>query len=270
MLIDFISLVIIFFVTCYIFKKFYKKCEDTFEKVIFWIYIVLTAFILTLYYFDKFNVPTFLKWGENVDTQNWLTILANFGTAILAEVLGGLFLIYVTMIQIKKNNDDNRNRDKEERRINNMPLLTYTFSSDNKGIINRYNLPSIYKYSNGAEIVLIIKNIGLNAVRNCYIKISGKSLEKSYYCQLDTQNTLDKGEDKAIEFLIALPFEKHDFKITVYYEDLLHNWYSQVINLNCEVIFIFYQVSNYINYRFSVENEKVIKKPRIKINALKY
>ncbi len=269
MIIDFISLVIIIFFTCYIFKKFYKKCENTFEKVIFWIYIILTVFILSLYYLDKFNVPTFLKWNMNVDTQNWLNILANFGTAILAEVLGGLFLIYVTMIQIRKSNDDNRKRDKEERRINNMPLLTYTFLEYYKGFDNRYNLPSIYKDAKGAEIVLSIKNIGLNAVRNCYIKVSGKSLETTYCCQLDSQNTLEKGEEKVIDFLIALPYEKHDFKITVYYEDLLHNWYSQTINLNCEVTLIFYQVSNYINYSFNVEDEKVIKKPRIKLNVKK-
>ena len=270
MFIDFIFLVIIVFITYFIFKIFYKRCKDTFERIIFWLYIVFMAFIYSLYYLDKFNVPTFFKWNLNVDTQNWLTILANFGTAILAEVLGGIFLIYVTMIQINKSNEDNKNREKEERRINNMPLLTYTFLQQNNGIINRYNLPSIYKNAKGIEICLSIKNIGLNAVRNCYIKVSGKSLEESCYCQLDSQNTLDKDEEKVIKFLIALPFQKHDFKITIYYEDLLHNWYSQNINLNCEVTFLFHQVSNYINYNFNVEDEKVTKKPKIKTNAIKY
>lgn len=169
MVIKIISLIIIFVITYFMFKKMYKKCEDNFEKILFWIYIVLSSFIMILYYSDKFNIPSVLNWNENVDTQNWLTVLSNFGTTILAEVAGGLILIFVTRMQIDENNNFNLKRDREERRINNLPLLTYTFIDLYTDGDNEYFLPSNFDSGERVEIVLKIKNIGMNAIRKCYI-----------------------------------------------------------------------------------------------------
>lgn len=270
MVIKIILLIIILVITYFVFKKMYKKCEDNFEKILFWIYIVLSSFIMILYYCDKFNVPSALKWSENVDTQNWLTVLSNFGTTILAEVVGGFILIFVTKMQIDENNSFNLKRDSEERRINNLPLLTYTFIEFYTGGDNEYFLPSNFDSGKRVDIVLKVKNIGMNAIRKCYIEISGETLKCNCYCPLDIQSSLDKGEEKIIAFFIELPVNTYKYNFTFYYEDLLHNWYSQDLKLDYEVTNFSDGLTNYVKYLYKLYDEKIIEEPKIKFNIDKY
>ena len=252
-------------------RKLYKKCESIFEKSLFIISVFLIGFITVLYYFDRFNIPSIFGWNKNVSSQNWLNLLSNFGITILAEVLGGLILIFVTLMQIENNNSNNSKRDKEERRINNLPLLEYSFLESDEKVNNKYFLPSIFEDKDGnfLKIVLKIKNIGMNAIRKCYIKLNSESLQQDYYCQIDNQSSIDKNEEKFISFLVKLPIGKYKYSITVYYEDLLHNWYSQNIDLQYYVTNYFNNNSHITKSEFDVYDEKNIEEPNIKFNLEK-
>ena len=176
-MIIFVSIVIII-VSAYFCYKNYKKCKDDLEKTLYIMLFIAIFTPLTIYYIDRYNIPSLLNWNKNVNTQNWLSFFATYSASIIGAFIGAIFLVLVTIMQINKNNEDNLKRDKEERKINNMPLLQY-FLDD---VCTSNKLPKILetKIDNGiiGEINLRIKNIGMNAVKKCVIKIEGNALKK--------------------------------------------------------------------------------------------
>lgn len=58
------------------FKQIDKE-KETFEKVLYSIFIVITNIFLIIYYIDRLNLPTKLKISDNVDTQNWLIVITS-------------------------------------------------------------------------------------------------------------------------------------------------------------------------------------------------
>lgn len=239
----------------------YKKCETSVEKIFYIIAIIIIIMVNVLYYLDRYNVPSNLNWGISVNTQNWLNHLITIGSTLGAQVISGVILLLITRMQIDENNKSNQKRDEEQRIINNMPLLTYSFQdySSNIEYNKKYELKSV---SNNDEyyFTLSVKNIGMNSVRKCVIKVSSDLLVESYECKLDEQSTLNKNEEKRIIFETALLEGKSNYNLLVYYEDLLHNWYSQKIDL----IIDNKKTEGYfrdITYNCKVHNERKISKP---------
>ena len=271
MILRIIFIIVAILIASVIFKYNYKKCESIIERLFYITFVLLIIFVSLLYFLDSNNIPTIFNWSKNINTQNWIGYIMTISSALFAEIIGGLILIYVTRMQIDESNTFYLKRDKEERRINNLPLLTYSFLDFYTDGNNVYILPSKFDNDSKTEIVLKIKNIGMNAIRKCYVEINGKSLIKKCYCPLDIQSTLDKGEEKTIAFSIKLPTNTYKYSIVVYYEDLLHNWYNQEIILNYEVDNnVRYGINNYVKYDYIINDEKVINEPKIKFNIDRY
>lgn len=254
----------------FIIKKTYKKCETLFERVIFIFLIVSFLSIMGIYYFDKLNLSKYLLIGEEVNISSWLTIISSFMISILAETLGGIILIFVTYKQIEANRNDLNKKEQENNRINNMPLLFYSFSVGNINAINNsYTINSNSIFDREINWTLSVKNIGMNAVRKCFLKIIDDSIDNDITCKMDDQSSIDKDQIKDICFFEKVNYGKHDFIINVYYEDLLHNWYSQKI----EVSFNIEKSTGYEGYtnkvQYNVHDEKIIKKPKLKVNIEK-
>ena len=155
-----LSILILFFSYIWAYKLC-KKLENIYEKTFYVFFVIVETFLIGLYYFDRYNIPTFLKWNENVNTQNWLSILSSSGISVLTEILGGLILVFVTIMQLKKTLDDNHKRDIEDRRINNMPFLSYKINNFYLNGEKYHHLITIYEDSITSQISLFLKNIGM-------------------------------------------------------------------------------------------------------------
>lgn len=267
-----ITIIMLTTVIIIFFKKYYKKCENRTEKILYVYASAVLVFIIILYYSDKLNISGYLGIGDNTKPQNWLSILASLGTSIAAEILAGLILIYVTMLQIQENRKDMIRKEQEDRRINNMPLLVYDFLDNNNDAVKINNIYKLEtkKLAQHTEITLSVKNIGMNAVRKSYVEIKGNSLIRTSICELDQQSSLDKNETKVIDFVLELENGKYNYEITIYYEDLLHNWYSQKIDLEFKLS----GERNTVDYNeekvFKVYDECIIDRPKLKTNIRKY
>ena len=268
MIINVIVTLIVLAFSYYFCIKFYNKCESQFEKIFYILFVVIETFIIVLYYLDRYNVPTLLGWNKNVDTQNWLSILSGFGTSVMVEILGGVILFFVTIMQINRTLEDNRNRDKEERRINNLPLLKYSFYDQLSDDTNRKVLETRIEDGVLDEIILGIKNIGMNTVRKCYININGDVLKKGFCFELNQQSSLEKSEEKIIKFLFYLIPNKFDFTFKIYYQDLTFNWYMQKFKLEYQLLPISNGSFRYCSTKkIIIEDEIKLKtKPKLKID----
>lgn len=113
-----------------------------------------------------------------------------------------------------------------------MPLLVYCFSNGNMNTINNiYSIKTNNSFDKEINWTLSIKNIGMNAVRKCYLNIIDDSMDEKLTYKMDDQSSIDKEQTKDVCFFQKVNYGNHDFRINVYNEDLLHNWYSQKIDI---------------------------------------
>lgn len=211
-----------------------KKSEEIVEKVIDIVLIVIVVIFLIIYYTDRFNLPTLLGMNKNVDTQNWLTIITTSIASIISSAIGGLIALGIARSEIR----ENRKQNDEILRIQNMPMLKYEIKIEKMEyeMINEEYLmgtncniakSSIYK------LMMHIKNIGLNNVKKIMIDIEFLSLNKEYRIVGDN-NLIFIQKDKEIEEYKYLALEKEKeckIKLKVYYQDVLMNWYFQIIDI---------------------------------------
>ena len=255
---------LIIIISSFIFAyKNYKKCETVLERIfcVSMFFVVLVP--IFLYYFDRYNVPTILTWSENVNTQNWLAFFSSYLSSIVGAVISSVVLVIVTVLQMNRTLKETQERDKEERRINNMPLLEYKiFSNDdrNKKICR---VDTIFETGFTCGINLKIKNIGMNSVRKSFVVLSSPEVKKSKCFEVDNQSCIYKEETKELKFLLILPDGEYKFTLKVYYEDLLKNWYVQKVEIS--YIVIDYKIIGKINLDYKVYDEKRLKKIPFKI-----
>ena len=210
-------------------------------------------FLIVIYILDKNNIPTKLNLIDNMNSQNWLNFLATYLSAIITAASSSLFLFLITEHQINKSDDSN----KENLRIQNIPLLKYTFT--NNVNFDKAIYLDIYKEmaENVAELKLIMKNVGLSTIKDIYIMINNS---KSKY-KLDNQNLIEKEESREIDFLFMSPKGAHKLSFIIYYKDILNNWYSQNIELNYE----FTDYSRKIQIiSFDVKDERLLEDKTLK------
>lgn len=262
MIINIILVLSVLILSAYYCYREYKKCENILEETLF-IMLFISCFLpVCIYYLDRFNIPTFFKCTENINTQNWLSFLSTYSTGIISAFIGGLLLILITFIQINKNSDDIRKRDREERRINNLPLLEYEFDNG----ISCNNIVTIDTSFNddinsiNKNIILSIKNIGINAVKKCYVTIDSELFLHKYTFSIGPQGCINKDDKKSITFIFKVDNKISTIiKYKVHYQDLLSNWYEQDIEMNYDL--------EKDTYKLKINPEKYLKKePNLKLN----
>ncbi len=270
----FIITMIIIGLTLYFIGRSMRKSNDLVEKICYIVLAVVNSTFLIIYYLDKFNIPTELGWNVNVNTQNWLSFIVTYATSIVSAGIAALVSVFITIYQIKKNNEHNEKRDKENLRIQNMPMLKYEMkTSSNRDdykielehlIVSNCNEKSMTTYN----LFILIKNIGLNNVKRIIIDMESSMMKKIYRILGDNNVVpLEKNEEKEIFRYFALEREKeYLIKLHIYYEDVLQNWYYQVIEAT-------YDATKYndnslpigqINYK--VNEEKQINTEDVPIN----
>lgn len=272
----FIITMIIIGLTLYFIGRSMRKSNDLVEKICYIVLAVVNSTFLIIYYLDKFNIPTELGWNVNVNTQNWLSFIVTYATSIVSAGIAALVSVFITIYQIKKNNEHNEKRDKENLRIQNMPMLKYEMkTSSNRDdykielehlIVSNCNEKSMTTYN----LFILIKNIGLNNVKRIIIDMESSMMKKIYRILGDNNVVpLEKNEEKEIFRYFALEREKeYLIKLHIYYEDVLQNWYYQVIEAT-------YDATKYndnslpigqINYK--VNEEKQINTEDVPINIV--
>ncbi len=167
---------------------------------------------------------------------------------------------------------ENQNRvSREERRINNLPFIRYNFD-----VYNNYNatifqeLKGINGKTNNIFLKIQLKNIGMNTIRKCYINLDSELVKDNYDYMIDEQEMIEKDKEKNIVFKVPVFKKSNTLKITIKYQDILFNWYKQVVFLNIyNVIFNDDHVFNG-NITKSVFDEELLdKNPELNIKKIK-
>lgn len=234
----FIITMIILVLMIYFIYKATNKSNSLAEKLSYFILAIIDIIVLGMYYLDRFNIPTELGWNININTQNWLNFMGTFITGIIGAGIGVITSVFITIYQIKKNNEENAKRDSENLRIQNMPMLKYEIKTEctkNEEIdIDHLIITNCEdKSSRTYDLFISIKNIGLNNVKRILVDFESAMANNKY--RILGKNSLipiEKNEIKQIYRYFALESGKeYEMKLEVYYEDVLQNWYCQIVDI---------------------------------------
>lgn len=265
-MIEIVSFMIVFAIILIFAILNYKKCNNGGEKTIFIFYVTIISIPLILYYLDLWNIPSKLNLMKNIDSQNWLGFLFAYISTIFSSVIGITASIYIAFVQIRKNNEDNEKRDKENLRVQNMPLLKYCIDTErnSKGDLSDLIITTA-KDGKPFELNFSFKNIGLNSVKNIIIDYKSDVTNSTY--RLSGKNniiSMEKGEEIESNHFLSLKLNSTiNMKLIVYYEDVLNNWYRQVVNITYSASNKF-QNGGYIgSVNYYVENEILISENEI-------
>lgn len=245
-----IEISIVVFLIFHLYKQ-YKSCKTIDEKTVFFLLISIVAVPLTIYYLDRYDIFSKLKWIDNLDSDRWFNFLATYLSSIFGALIGAVALILMTIHQMDRQDQ----KDREIVRINNMPILTYRIEK-NIGEVNLENwLPTNCKKGKSIDFELTIKNVGMNAVRKSFIVFSSQEFSNSYHNKLENNGCIDKNETITIYRYLELSNGKHTINFTIYYCDLINNWYSQNVKLNFEITNYFDKNGNIYIPSMIIEDE---------------
>lgn len=273
-----ILFLISFFAICimlYLSYRAIKKSNSLAEKISEIVLAMAMAVILVIYYLDRYDIPTALNLGMNIDTQNWLSFIGNYITGVISAVIGALVAVWTTIYQIKKNNEENNRRDKENLRIQNMPILKYDINTERKGtgdlseliVTNKEN-----ELGNAYNLNIILKNIGMNSIKNIIIDFKSPVINNSIYRLLgkNAVNPVEKGEVIELNKFFSLkPSDKYyEMYIVLYYQDVLSNWYKQEIQIHYNASNIFDKGGYIGRLNYEVKKDVEINENEIEKNVI--
>ena len=273
-----ILFLISFFAICimlYLSYRAIKKSNSLAEKISEIVLAMVMAVILVIYYLDRYDIPTALNLGMNIDTQNWLSFIGNYITGVISAVIGALVAVWTTIYQIKKNNEENNRRDKENLRIQNMPILKYDINIERKGtgdlseliVTNKEN-----ELGNAYNLNIILKNIGMNSIKNIIIDFKSPVINNSIYRLLgkNAVNPVEKGEVIELNKFFSLkPSDKYyEMYIVLYYQDVLSNWYKQEIQIHYNASNIFDKGGYIGRLNYEVKKDVEINENEIEKNVI--
>ena len=258
----FIIYLILFFIVILISVKKYISAKDFIERIIYILFPIIYIVFGIIYSLDLYNIPSTLGWDKNISIDRWFDYISNYSSSIVGAVIGGVFVLLVTIKQINEQNYQY----KQDKRIQNAPIFKYDISNKkqkpDKEVILCNGDGNIY------SLFLNIENIGFNHARNIVIDISGDNIVSNYITKLDeSQSILKKGNTILLQLIINYKFKKTNNKKNIYikitYDDLLENNYEQVINISGEVTNTYDpsccgRVFNILKCK--IENEKCISK----------
>lgn len=273
-----ILIIIVFTFSIKLFIKGYKDSKSEFEKVL---YIILSFTIilpLLVYYLDRYNIPSKLGYAENIISSDWVSILTNYSAAIISTLLSSVFLMFITFRQMEETYKDNIKLNNETQRIQNLPLLRYNFTHERlEGDMFDENKKWIISNQDDSNVDLIdftmeIENVGLNTVRKVYLDVESELFNQKEIFELCNQSNIEKSQTKKIEFIITnVAKGTYKIEITVYYQDLLKNWYKQKVHLTISITNIYYSKAydcNQIN-SVVVDDEEMLSKEPTFVKKLK-
>lgn len=254
-----------------LFIKGYKDSKSDFEKVLYTMLSFAITFPLIVYYLDRYNIPSKFGYTENIISSDWVSILTNYSAAIISTLLSAVFLIFITFKQMDETYKDNIKLNNETQRIQNLPLLRYDFTHERlEGEMFDENKKWIFSNqddsnSDSIDFTMEIENIGLNTVRKVYLEVDSELFNKKENFELCNQSNIEKSQTKKKEFIITNAAKgTYKIEITVYYQDLLKNWYKQKIHLTISVTNIYDSKThdcNQINSIVVTDEEMLSKEP---------
>lgn len=235
--------------------KEYKLSKTIDEKILFFLILFIFLVPLLIYYIDIYDIPSKFNWLKNSFSERWFNFITTYISSIFGAVIGAVVLILMTIHQMDRQDE----KDKETLRINNMPLLSYEISR-NAGEINLENLfITNCEKGNSVDFELKIKNLGMNAIKKAFIEFSSIDFSSSYYNWLASGGCIDKGDSIKIYRYLEIPEGKHLINATIYYCDLINNWYSQTVIIELESTNQFDKTGCIFNFGIVIEDEKFIK-----------
>lgn len=263
-----ISWIIVIAIVVFSISKLYKQYKDfntIDEKTVFFLLLLIFGVPVIIYYLDRYDIFSKLKWVENTDSDRWFNFIATYVSTIFGALIGAVALISMTKHQMNRQDE----KDKEIVRINNISLLTYKLSR-NTGEISAENL-LVTKCKKGKSIdfELTMKNVGMNAIKKSFIVFSSGDFSNPYYNWLENNGCIDKNECVSIYHYLKLSNGKHTINVIVYYCDLINNWYSQNITLNFEVTTMFDSDGNIYIPKMIIEDAILLEEePKELINLI--
>ena len=270
----FISLIFIGLMI-YLSYRAITKAESLAEKIMELIMAMVMFIVLIIYYSDRYNIPTELNLTMNINAQNWLSFIGNYVSSVISAIIGALVAVWTTIYQIKKNNEENNRRDKENLKIQNMPILKYDINTERKGtgdlseliVTNNEN-----ELGNAYNLNIILKNIGMNSIKNIIIDFQSSVINNSIYRLLgkNAVNPVEKGEVIELNKFFSLkPSDKYyEMYIVIYYQDVLSNWYKQKVEIHYNASNILSNANYSGTLTFQVQKEFEIKEEEIEKNVI--
>lgn len=212
---------------------YYAKKKDTFEEVSGILVSFVFVIIYIIYFTDMYNIPTKLGWLRNMSSDRWFNYINNYSSSIVGAVIGGIIVVFVTRKQI----DEQNKNYKDDKRIQNAPIFDFKFSN-----VKVDNSKELYLFNDSGNtycLFLRIENIGFNHARNVTIFIDGDNIKDIREFKLDdSRSILKKNDFINLKFIFNYKFKKSNnlrkINITIKYDDLLENKYSQKIVLKVE------------------------------------
>lgn len=251
------------------------KAESLAEKITELIMAMVMFIVLIIYYSDRYDIPTKLNLTMNINAQNWLSFIGNYVSSFISAIIGALVAFWTTIYQIKKNNEENNRRDKENLKIQNMPILKYDINTERKGtgdlseliVTNKEN-----ELGNAYNLNIILKNIGMNSIKNILIDFQSSVINNSIYRLLgkNAVNPLEKGEVIELNKYFSLkPSDKYyEMIIVIYYQDVLSNWYKQKVEIHYNANNILSNANYSGTLTFKVQKEVEIVEDEIEKNVI--
>jgi len=230
-----ILMFIVLLILIFLFVKYsYKKCNAAVEKIVCIILVIIYFTPILIYYLDLWNIPSALNLVNNINSQNWLAFLSSYTSSIVSTMIGVTASISLAFFQIRKNNEDTEKRDKENLRLQNMPLLKCELNTY-EVMISKPEIKTKFKDGNKYTLNIKLKNIGLNAIKSIKVDFDSEINNNKILRLLgkNTQKILEKNEEVQIkrDFKLEYSEEPYNIKLFIYYEDVLNNWYEQIIEV---------------------------------------
>lgn len=219
-------------VTKYIVNSYKKGTIEM--KFIIIILLIIVFLPIIIYLIDRFNLITIFGYNKNVDINNWFSFIKDYSTALVSSLINTFVVIYIAVIELKQNYEDNQNLNKENVRLQNLPCLKISGKEDSENNLH----DSIHIKQKGKKtdkyicFSLIIQNIGLNAAKNLYICNNFKNQDIKSYEKIKPTDFVESGTTISQDiFVEEVKYNHVELDSEIIYQDLLNNWYSLKIKI---------------------------------------
>ena len=119
---------------------------------------------------------------------------------------------------------------------------------------------------------IILKNIGMNSIKNIIIDFRSSVINNSIYRLLgkNAVNPIEKGEIIELNkyFSLKPSDEYYEIYLDIYYQDVLSNWYKQKILIHYSASRIFDNKGYSGRLSYEVQKENDIKEDEIEKNVI--
>jgi len=243
--------------------KLFIKSENIIEKYYLGIVGSIGFIVMMVYLVDSNNLITRLGYSNNINTSNWF----NFLSQLISTALGVCISVSIALYQIKKESDENVKRDKENLRIQNLPIIKYEITSrtnpDHELVVEDFLVNTKYQSAESAKsypLEIKIKNIGLNNIRKIKLELLGDCFdEKIELLGYDSLVPLEKEtEEHVFKYLKLLANKDYALTLKASYEDIMQNKYEQIVEIKYITTDIFIKNNPESKVDFKVKDEVLL------------